>query len=111
MLVFMLGALSCASADGLDDALRKYLASADYASLQVLAGHLKEGMSREQTEALLGPPDDEPSKGVYRYGSDRKEFVKEAGGDMFVCLVLRFRDSKGNVTNGLLDWGFAPHGE
>ena len=77
----------------------------------MLAAHLKKRMSREQTEAPLGPPDDSPVDGQYRNGSDREEFVAAAGGDLSVYLVLGFRDSKGNVTNELQEWGFAPLGE
>jgi hypothetical protein len=110
-IVFLIGTASCASAHSIDDARRKYLASGDYASLQYLASHLKKAMTREQAETLLGPPDDEPVSGQCRYGTDRKELVEDQGVEMVVYLVLRFRDSKGNATNGLQDWGFAPHGE
>ncbi len=111
ILFLMLGALSCVSTNELDDARQKYQASGDYASLQMLADHLKKGMSREQTEALLGPPGDTNSEGVYLYGSDRKEFVAENGSNMHVVLVLNFKDLKGSVANELQRWGFEQLGE
>lgn len=103
--------LGCSSADVLDDPRRRYQESGDYASLQLLAGHLKKGMSRKQTAALLGDSGYAPTDGQYMYGTDRQEFVEEDGVDMHIYLVLSFRDSENKVTKGLQDWGFAPLGE
>jgi hypothetical protein len=111
MFVCVLGFLGTVSADGLDDARHKYAANGDHASLQVLASHLKKGMTRAQAEALLGSPDDEPVTGQLRYGTNRKEFVKEDGVEMFVYLVLDFRDSSDEPIDELQGWGFAPLGE
>jgi hypothetical protein len=77
----------------------------------MLAHQLKKGMSPGQVEALLGAPDLSPTKGVYEYSSDRKELVKEAGGEMNVFLVAKFLDARSKVTNKLESWGFTPLGE
>ncbi len=91
--------------------LQKYRATEDYASLQLLAGRLKTGMSRKQTEALLRSPGHSPTDGVYMYSSDRKEFLAEARAEMRVYLVLYFTDSEDKVTDKLQEWGFEPLGE
>jgi hypothetical protein len=101
----------CVSNDGLDDARRKYAATADYASLRKLAGHLKEGMSREEVEALLGGAGYSPIDGQCVYGTDREELVEEPGVKWTVYLVLAFRDSRRNATDELQGWGFHPLGE
>lgn len=111
MLILLSGLLSCASTTELDGTLKKYLATGDYASLEILASHLKVGMTREQTETLLGPSNDDPSIGVYRYGTDRKVLDEQTGVYLYVNLVVSFRDFNGKETNELKSWGFGAHGE
>ena len=80
-----------------------YRAKRDFASLSVLHGQLRRGMSRADVERLLGPPDYSPNPGEDFYSTEKKE--RPSGGDdaapATVGLLLDYRDKDGNVTDRL----------
>src|SRR4030095_16106972 len=86
MLLSFVWAAPCADPGALANASRSYQERGDYASLKILAEHLRQGMPRHEVEALLGPPGLEPAGGHSVYGSDRKEQPSWADRELFVAL-------------------------
>jgi outer membrane protein assembly factor BamE (lipoprotein component of BamABCDE complex) len=98
-----------ANADALADASRSYKERGDYASLKIIAAHLRKGMSRQEVEALLGSPDLEPTSSQSYYGSDRREQPDWADRELWVTLVIDYES--GAVTARVQSWEIGPVGE
>ncbi|WP_446011740.1 hypothetical protein [Candidatus Electrothrix sp.] len=90
-------------ADELDQASRSYKAHRDYASLEVINGHLRKGMAQSKVEDLLGEADYSPIAGQYYYSSDRSEVAGSGKERMNVTvgLVVEYRDDQGQLTEQL----------
>lgn len=110
-LLAFVWAAACADPGALANASRSYQERGDYASLKILAEQLHKGMSRQEVEALFGPPDLEPSGGHSVYSSDRKEHPSWADRELFVALLVEYSDENGKVTDRVQSWDFRPIGE
>ncbi len=109
-IVLLLTACAC-HAQGLQEASSSYKANRDYASLAVLAAHLRTGMARTDVEALLGEADYSPIEGQYYYSSDRRELAPETGAEEPVGLVVEYRDEQGTLTEQLQQFELGRIGE
>jgi len=108
----LLGAIcfaGSANADALADASRSYKEHGDYASLKLIAAHLREGMSRQEVEKLLGPPDLEPTSSQSYYSSDRREQPDWADRELWVTLVIAYDGDA--ITARVESWLLGPVGE
>lgn len=94
----------------LDEASRSYRANRDYASLEMIFGHLSPGMDRSDVERLLGEPDYSPTDGQFYYASDRRAADGDRDGSP-VGVVVDYRDEDGTVTDTLRDVWIGPIGE
>jgi outer membrane protein assembly factor BamE (lipoprotein component of BamABCDE complex) len=111
VLCGVIWAAACAKTDRLAESTRGYQQTGDYASLEVLVAQLRKGMPRREVEALLGPPDMEPTEGSCVYSSDRKVYVEKAEREQIVALLVEYRDETDADTQQLQAWEFRPIGE
>jgi hypothetical protein len=97
----------------LQEASISYKTNKDYASLAVLAAHLRKGMARTEVEALLGEADYSPIEGQDYYSSGRREH-KGSGKEQItlpVGLVADYRDEQDRLTKQLQTFWLGRIGE
>lgn len=102
--------------DELERASHSYKAHRDYASLEIIHGHLRKGMVRSKVEELLGKADYSPIEGQEYYSSDRweragnvKEQIRQR--NMPVGLVVDYRDEQGELSGRLQSFWLGRIGE
>lgn len=107
-------------ADELVQASRSYKTHGDYASLEMIHRHLRNGMLRSKVEELLGEADYSPIAGQYYYSSDRYSSEQQAAGKgheqvaqnaLIVGLVVDYRNDQGELTWQLQSFWLGPIGE
>ncbi|MCI5223165.1 MAG: hypothetical protein D3924_10940 [Candidatus Electrothrix sp. AR4] len=94
--------LGCDTQD-LEQVSTRYKAHRDYASLEVIHRHLRQGMARTKVEGLMGEADYSPIAGQYYYSSDRQETERRGKEQVTVSigLVVDYRDEQGGLTEQL----------
>ncbi|MCI5151069.1 MAG: hypothetical protein D3916_17085 [Candidatus Electrothrix sp. MAN1_4] len=112
-IVFLLLVGCNTQAQELERASRNYKAHRDYASLEIIHGHLRKDMERTKVENLLGEADYSPIEGQYYYSSDRREAVDNGKERMNVTvgLVVEYCDDQDKLTEQLQRFWLGPIGE